>query len=333
MPTGQDTLRTRAILHVGDKNFAYYSIKEAEKALGDVSLLPVSLKILLEGVLRFEDGTSYTVADAHKIAAWLNTGSSTDEVPFKPARILMQDFTGVPAVVDLAAMRDGILKLNGDPQRVNPLVPVDLVIDHSVMVDFSGTADSLQKNVEVEFERNGERYAFLRWGQEAFQNFRVVPPGAGICHQVNLGVYQPGGLDVRRGRRDLGLSGHAVRDRQPHDHGQRRRRAGLGRGRHRGGGGDAGTADRHADPRRCGVPADWAPAGRGDRHRPCADGDADASPEGRGGQVRRVFRAGAGSSERGRSGDDRQHGARIRGDLRLLPRGRQDSRLSTADRP
>ena len=186
MPTGQDTLKTRATLHVGDEDFAYYSLREAEKTIGDVSRLPVSLKILLEGVLRFEDGTSYTVADAHKIAAWLKDGRSTDEVPFKPARILMQDFTGVPAVVDLAAMRDGILKLNGDPQRVNPLVPVDLVIDHSVMVDFSGTADSLQKNVEVEFERNGERYAFLRWGQEAFQNFRVVPPGAGICHQVNL---------------------------------------------------------------------------------------------------------------------------------------------------
>ena len=186
MSTGQDTLKTRSILTVRGKEFTYFSIRAAERAIGDVSRLPVSLKILLEGVLRFEDGSSYTVADAHKVAAWLKTGSSTDEVPFKPARILMQDFTGVPAVVDLAAMRDGILKLHGDPQRVNPLVPVDLVIDHSVMVDFSGTADSLQKNVEVEFQRNGERYAFLRWGQEAFQNFRVVPPGAGICHQVNL---------------------------------------------------------------------------------------------------------------------------------------------------
>jgi aconitate hydratase len=184
--TGQDSLKTRQVLTVGDRSYTYFSIPEAEKAIGDVSRLPVSLKILLENVLRFEDGTSYTVADAHKVAAWLKHGRSTEEVPFKPARILMQDFTGVPAVVDLAAMRDGILKLNGDPQKVNPLVPVDLVIDHSVMVDFSGTADALQKNVSVEFERNGERYAFLRWGQEAFQNFRVVPPGAGICHQVNL---------------------------------------------------------------------------------------------------------------------------------------------------
>jgi aconitate hydratase len=183
---GQDSLGTRRTLSVQGKAFHYFSIPAAEAALGDVSRLPVSLKVLLENVLRFEDGHSYTVEDARKIAAWLKDGRSTEEVPFKPARILMQDFTGVPAVVDLAAMRDGILKLNGDPQKVNPLVPVDLVIDHSVMVDVSGTPDALQKNVEIEFERNGERYAFLRWGQEAFQNFRVVPPGAGICHQVNL---------------------------------------------------------------------------------------------------------------------------------------------------
>jgi aconitate hydratase len=184
--TGRDSLHTRRTLTVRGQDFVYFSIPEAEKTLGDVSRLPVSLKILLENVLRFEDGQSYSVDDARKIAAWLKEGRSTDEVPFKPARILMQDFTGVPAVVDLAAMRDGILKLNGDPQKVNPLVPVDLVIDHSVMVDVSGSPDALQKNVSLEFERNGERYAFLRWGQEAFQNFRVVPPGAGICHQVNL---------------------------------------------------------------------------------------------------------------------------------------------------
>ncbi|WP_419728081.1 aconitate hydratase AcnA [Lichenicola sp.] len=183
---GQDTLGTRKLLEVDGKTYHYFSIPEAQKAIGDVSRLPVSLKVLLENVLRFEDNRSYKVDDARSVAGWLETGSSRREVPFKPARILMQDFTGVPAVVDLAAMRDGITALNGDPQKVNPLVPVDLVIDHSVMVDFSGTADSLQRNVEVEFERNGERYAFLRWGQEAFENFSVVPPGAGICHQVNL---------------------------------------------------------------------------------------------------------------------------------------------------
>jgi aconitate hydratase len=184
--SGQDTLKTRSTLTAAGRTFTYFSIPAAEATLGDVSRLPVSLKILLENVLRFEDGTSYTVDDAKAIAGWLKEARSSHEVPFRPARILMQDFTGVPAVVDLAAMRDGILKLNGDPQKVNPLVPVDLVIDHSVMVDYFGHADSLQKNVAVEFERNAERYAFLRWGQEAFQNFRVVPPGAGICHQVNL---------------------------------------------------------------------------------------------------------------------------------------------------
>jgi aconitate hydratase len=171
---------------VDGKAYDYFSIPVAADALGDVSRLPVSLKVLLENVLRFEDGKSYVVADAQSVVDWLKEGKSTKEVPFKPSRILMQDFTGVPGVVDLAAMRDGITALGGNPQKVNPLVPVDLVIDHSVMVDFSGTASAEGKNVDVEFERNGERYSFLRWGQEAFDNFRVVPPGTGICHQVNL---------------------------------------------------------------------------------------------------------------------------------------------------
>jgi aconitate hydratase len=183
---GQDSLRTRRTLSVGGRSYDYFSIPEAARTIGDVSRLPFSLKILLENVLRFEDGKTTTTRDARALADWLGMASSTAEVPFRPARILMQDFTGVPAVVDLAAMRDGIVRLGADPQKVNPLVPVDLVIDHSVMVDSFGSRDSLQKNVEVEFERNGERYSFLRWGQAAFDNFRVVPPGTGICHQVNL---------------------------------------------------------------------------------------------------------------------------------------------------
>jgi aconitate hydratase len=183
---GQDTLKTRKTLDVEGRPYEYFSIPETAKQIGDVSRLPVSLKVLLENVLRFENGTSYTTQDAKAIAGWLEKGSSSKEVPFRPARILMQDFTGVPAVVDLAAMRDGITKLGGDPEKVNPLVPVDLVIDHSVMVDVYARPDALEKNVDIEFERNGERYEFLRWGQEAFDNFRVVPPGTGICHQVNL---------------------------------------------------------------------------------------------------------------------------------------------------
>lgn len=183
---GQDSLKARRSLTVDGKTYHYFSLPEAAKSIGDVSRLPYSLKVLLENVLRFEDGRAYSVEDAKAIAEWVKEGRSEKEVPFRPARILMQDFTGVPAVVDLAAMRDGILKLGGDPRRVNPLVPVDLVIDHSVMVDVSATPTALQQNVDIEFERNGERYEFLRWGQEAFNNFRVVPPGTGICHQVNL---------------------------------------------------------------------------------------------------------------------------------------------------
>ena len=183
---GHDSLKTRATLDAAGKSYVYFSLPAAAKALGeDVSRLPVSLKILLENVLRFENGGSYTVDDARAVAEWAKSGTSAKEVPFRPARILMQDFTGVPAVVDLAAMRDGIANLGGSPDQVNPLIPVDLVIDHSVMVDFAGTADALAKNVDAEFDRNGERYTFLRWGQGAFQNFRVVPPGTGICHQVN----------------------------------------------------------------------------------------------------------------------------------------------------
>ncbi|MBS7810632.1 aconitate hydratase AcnA [Roseococcus pinisoli] len=183
---GQDSLKVSRQLSVDGKAYHYFSLPEAAKQIGDISRLPFSLKVLLENVLRFEDGRSYTVNDAKAIAEWVQQGHSEKEVPFKPSRILLQDFTGVPAVVDLAAMRDALLNLGGDPRKVNPLVPVDLVIDHSVMVDVSGTATALQKNVDIEFERNGERYEFLRWGQEAFNNFRVVPPGTGICHQVNL---------------------------------------------------------------------------------------------------------------------------------------------------
>ena len=183
---GQDSLKTRRTLSAGGKSYDYFSLEAAARTLGDLSRLPVSLKVLLENVLRFEDGSSFKTSDAHAIAGWLKSASSTGEIPFKPARILMQDFTGVPAVVDLAAMRDGIVCLGGKPAKVNPLVPVDLVIDHSVMVDAFASKDALQKNVDIEFHRNGERYQFLRWGQSAFDNFRVVPPGTGICHQVNL---------------------------------------------------------------------------------------------------------------------------------------------------
>lgn len=183
---GHDTLQTRKSLTIDGKTYDYFSLKEAQAKIGDLSRLPFSLKVLFENLLRFEDGRSVQVEDIESLKTWLKDKKSTQEIAYRPARVLMQDFTGVPAVVDLAAMREAMGDLGGNRQRINPLTAVDLVIDHSVMVDAFGGKDSFQKNVDIEFERNGERYAFLRWGQSAFRNFRVVPPGTGICHQVNL---------------------------------------------------------------------------------------------------------------------------------------------------
>jgi len=184
---GSDSLKTRRSLKVGSRSYDYYSIAAAEKAgLGDLSRLPISLKVLLENLLRHEDGRTVTVDDIKAMAAWLKDRKSDREIAYRPARVLMQDFTGVPAVVDLAAMRAAMQSMGGDAKKINPLSPVDLVIDHSVMVDSFGNKRSFAENVGKEYERNGERYAFLRWGQKAFDNFRVVPPGTGICHQVNL---------------------------------------------------------------------------------------------------------------------------------------------------
>ncbi len=183
-----DSFNCRKTLTSGGKTYVYYSLPDAEKnGLAGVSKLPFSMKVLLENLLRHEDGRSATKADIEAVAAWLtDKGKASKEIGFRPARVLMQDFTGVPAVVDLAAMRDGMQSLGGDPRKINPLVPVDLVIDHSVIVDEFGTPQAFAHNVEHEYQRNGERYNFLKWGQGAFDNFRVVPPGTGICHQVNL---------------------------------------------------------------------------------------------------------------------------------------------------
>ena len=181
-----DSLNTLATLKVDDKTYHYFSLPLAAKSLGDLSQLPMSLKVLLENLLRWEDGKTVTEPDLKALAAWLKARRSDREIQYRPARVLMQDFTGVPAVVDLAAMRAAMARAGGDPQRINPLSPVDLVIDHSVMVDKFASPSAFEQNVDIEMERNGERYAFLRWGQDAFDNFSVVPPGTGICHQVNL---------------------------------------------------------------------------------------------------------------------------------------------------
>ncbi|MCV0351079.1 MAG: aconitate hydratase AcnA [Nitratireductor sp.] len=188
MTKSLDSFNCRRTLQVGDAEYVYFDLKEAEKnGLEGISRLPFSMKVLLENLLRNEDGRSVTKSDIEAVGAWLDDrGTAGHEIAYRPARVLMQDFTGVPAVVDLAAMRDAMVSLGGDPQKINPLVPVDLVIDHSVIVDEFGTPKAFDRNVELEYARNGERYRFLKWGQNAFKNFRVVPPGTGICHQVNL---------------------------------------------------------------------------------------------------------------------------------------------------
>ena len=180
MPNALETLT------VGGSTYQYYSLPKAAEALGDINRLPKTLKVLLENQLRFADDESVSREDMQALVDWQKDARSDREIGYRPARVLMQDFTGVPAVVDLAAMRDAVERLGDNPTRINPLSPVDLVIDHSVMVDEFGDASAFRDNVAIEMERNKERYEFLRWGQQAFNNFRVVPPGTGICHQVNL---------------------------------------------------------------------------------------------------------------------------------------------------
>ena len=184
---GKDTLGTRSTMDVGGKTYAYYSLDKAAETIGDVSKLPFSMKVLLENLLRFEDdGFTISKADIQGIADWQKDPKTGQEIQYRPARVLLQDFTGVPCVVDLAAMRDAIAKLGGDTAKINPQVPVNLVIDHSVMVDEFGHPKAMEANMDLEYKRNAERYDFLKWGSKSFENFSAVPPGTGICHQVNL---------------------------------------------------------------------------------------------------------------------------------------------------
>src|SRR5690348_18359606 len=185
--TSLDSFRCCKTLKIGGKTYAYYSLPTAERnGLKGISRLPFSMKVLLENLLRNEDGRTVSKEDIKAVAEWLKTKSSEREIAFRPARVLLQDFTGVPSVVDLAAMRDAMKVLGGDPKKINPQVAVDLVIDHSVQVAYFGNNTAFKKNVEEEYKQNQERYRFLKWAQRSFQNFRVVPPGTGICHQVNL---------------------------------------------------------------------------------------------------------------------------------------------------
>ena len=271
---GHDSLGVRRELKAGDASYDLFSLEAAAAQLGDIARLPFSLKVLLENLLRFEDGRSVTVDTSKALVAWLEERRSDQEIAYPPGARAdaglhrragggrsRRDARGDASTS--AAIRD----------QINPLSPVDLVIDHSVQVDDFGNPQAFQINVEREYERNGERYAFLRWGQDAFDNFRVVPPGTGICHQVNLEYLGQVVWTAKDGNRQLAYPRHAGRHRQPHHHGQRPRRARLGRRRHRGRGGDARPADLDADPRGGRLQAHRQAAGRRDRHRPRADRD------------------------------------------------------------
>jgi len=186
-PGNKNSYKSLSDLEVNGKNYKYYSLKKAElNGLEGISKLPKSLKVLLENLLRYEDDISVNKKQIEAVKNWFETKKSKTEIAYRPARVLLQDYTGIPAVADLAAMREAVKEKNKDPNTINPLSAVDLVIDHSVQVDQSAKKDSFEKNVDIEFKRNGERYSFLKWGQSAFDNFRIVPPGTGICHQVNL---------------------------------------------------------------------------------------------------------------------------------------------------
>ena len=331
---GNDTLKTRRTLNVDGKSYDYFSLDAAATAagLGDVSRLPFSLKILLENLVRLENGRTVTVDDIKALGAWVDTKSSDREIAFRPARVLMQDLTGVPAVVDLAAMRQAMVDLGGDPKKINPLSPVDLVIDHSVQIDNFGNAAAFAANVKTEFERNGERYRFLRWGQDSFENFRARAARHRHLPSGQSRIPVAGGVDHRRSRQDHRLSRHAGRHRQPHDDGQRPGRARLGRRRHRGRGGDARPAAVDADPRGRRHAPHRQVARRRDRDRSGADRDPDAAQARRRRQICRVFRPRHRRAGARRPRDDRQHGAGIRRDLRLLPDRRRDHPLPDLER-
>ena len=249
--TSLDSFKSRKTLKVGAKTYVYYSLPAAEKnGLKGISRLPFSMKVLLENLLRNEDGRTVKKEDIAAVAKWMKTRKLEHEIAFRPARVLMQDFTGVPAVVDLAAMRNAMQALGGDAEKINPLVPVDLVIDHSVIVNFFGNNQAFKKNVEEEYKQNQERYEFLKWGQRAFSNFsrgaarhRHLPPGQSRISRPDR-LDEEGEDDHRQEDRHVRgrLSRHAGRHRFAHHHGQRPRRARLGRRRHRGGSCDARPA-------------------------------------------------------------------------------------------
>ena len=321
MPAGHpNSFDSADYLQVGDTDYRYYRL---DRVAGSEQL-PYSLKVLLENLLRTEDGSNVTAEQIQAVASWNPQAEPRTEIQFSPARVVMQDFTGVPAVVDLATMREAVAELGGDPAKINPLAPAELVIDHSVIADLFGGPDAFAGNVELEYERNRERYQFLRWGQTAFDEFKVVPPGTGIVHQVNIEhlarvvFARESRRRLRRGRAD-GLPGHRGRHRLAHHHGQRPGRGRLGRRRHRGRGRDARPAGLDADPAGGRFQADRRAGRRRHRDRPGADHHRDAARARRGRQVRRVLRHRRLGGPAGQPGHHRQHEPGIRFDYRGIP--------------
>ena len=327
----KDSFKARTTLACGSNNFEIFSLAALKDR--NVARLPYSLKILLENLLRFEDGVNVTRADIDALLNWDPKAAPSYEISFTPSRVIMQDFTGVPAVVDLAAMREAMIKLGGNPDEINPLSPAELVIDHSVQVDAYGTADSLAKNTAIEFGRNTERYAFLRWGQTAFRNFKVVPPNTGIVHQVNIEhlarvVFDTEKDGVRWAYPDtlVGTDSHTTMVN------------GLGVLGWGVGGIEAeaamlGQPVTMLIPHVIGFKLIGHSARRHDRDRPGAHCHRDAAQEGRGRQVRRVLRRWPCEPAARRSRHDRQHGAGVRQHLRHLPDRQRNAALPRAHRP
>ncbi len=319
----------RSTLTVDGKTYTIHKLEALEKHGFSLARMPYSIKVMIENVLRREDGVIVTTGQIEALARWNGKGGER-EVSFMPARVLLQDFTGVPVVADLAVMRDAIKKLGGNPAKISPLQPVDLVIDHSVQVDSFGSAGAFAANAQLEFERNQERYLFLRWGQGAFDNFRVVPPDTGHRAPGESRISRAGGFLVGQGR---GVSRHRDRHRFAYDDDQRARRRRLGRRWNRSRSGDAWALDADADSRSDRLSAGRRAASRRDRDRPGADGHADAAQERRGRQVRRIFRAGPQVAAGGRSRDARQHVARVWRDDGIFSGRRSDAHLFAADGP
>ena len=316
----------RAQLRVGERAYRIYRLGALAKAGFDVARLPYSLKILLENLLRLEDGVAVRPGDIEALARWEPRAEPSHEIAFMPARVLLQDFTGVPAVVDLAAMRDAMQALGGDPKKINPLLPAELVIDHSVQVDAFGTPSAFQVNADLEFERNRERYAFLRWGQRAFRNFRVVPPDTGIVHQVNL-EYLARVVFSTEDKEPLAYPDTLVGTDSHTTMVNGLGVLGWGVGGIEAEAAMLGQPTTMLIPQVIGFKLTGRLARGRDRDRPGAHGDRDAPEEGRGREVRGVLRARrVHAADRGPR-DDRQHGAGVRRDLRHLPRGRGDAAL------